>query len=105
MDQKGAALPHCDGRIEENMAAAVADSDDRFRRPGGAIGSGARGEKERRPGAFIGADTGKKRARIKEELKGELTEGVTRSPANNSVQRREMTGSDRWGLLVSEKKD
>jgi hypothetical protein len=45
-----------------------------------------------------------KRARIKDELKGELTEGVTRSPANNSVQRREMTGSDWWGLLVSEKK-
>jgi hypothetical protein len=45
-----------------------------------------------------------KRARIKEELKGELTEGVTRSPANNSVERREMTGSDRWGLLISEEK-
>jgi hypothetical protein len=27
----------------------------------------------RRPGAFIGADTGKKRARIKEELMGGVT--------------------------------
>jgi hypothetical protein len=48
MDQKGAALPHCDGRIEENMAAAVAESDDRFRQPGGAIGLAARGELARR---------------------------------------------------------
>jgi hypothetical protein len=52
MDQKVAALPHCDGRIEENTAAAVADSDDRFWRPGGAIGLGARGEKESGARAF-----------------------------------------------------
>jgi hypothetical protein len=44
MDQKGAALTHCDGRIEENAAAAVADSGDQFRRPGGVIQRGKRGE-------------------------------------------------------------
>jgi hypothetical protein len=47
-DQEGRALPRRDGRIEENTAAAVADSEDRFRQPGNAIGSGARGELARR---------------------------------------------------------
>jgi hypothetical protein len=48
MDQKGAALPYCDGRIEENTAAAVVDSDEGFRRPGGFSGSGKRGKGGRR---------------------------------------------------------
>jgi hypothetical protein len=47
MDQKGAALSHCDGRIEENMAAAVVNSDDESRQPGGAIWRGSRGERQR----------------------------------------------------------
>jgi hypothetical protein len=47
MNQKGAALSHCDGRIEENTAAAVVDSDDESRQPGGAIRRGSRGESQR----------------------------------------------------------
>jgi hypothetical protein len=71
MDQKGAALTHCDGRIEENTAAAVADSDDRFRRPGGAIGSGARGEMERREGATYRHGGSSVKAGSKWKLRGE----------------------------------
>jgi hypothetical protein len=55
MDQKGAALPHCDGRIEGNTVAAVVDSDDRFHRPGSAICSGARGKRRGGCGLYIAA--------------------------------------------------
>jgi hypothetical protein len=48
MDQKRAAIPCCGGRIKENTVAAVADSDDEIRRPGGVFQSGRRGEIEGR---------------------------------------------------------
>jgi hypothetical protein len=38
MNQEVAALSYRDGRIEENTVAAVADSDELFRRPGGTKG-------------------------------------------------------------------
>jgi hypothetical protein len=58
MDQKGAALTHCDGRIEENTAAAVVDSDDESRQPGGAIRRGSRGERQRGLRASYGCGRG-----------------------------------------------
>jgi hypothetical protein len=47
MDQKRAALPCCGGRIEGYTAAAVAESDDEIRRPGGVFQREKRGEIER----------------------------------------------------------
>jgi hypothetical protein len=47
IDQKGAALPRGDGRIEENTAAVVVDFDDEIHRPGSISDKGRRGEKMR----------------------------------------------------------
>jgi hypothetical protein len=43
MDQEVAALSYRDDRIEENTVAAVADSDELFRQPGGTIYRGMKG--------------------------------------------------------------
>jgi hypothetical protein len=47
MDQKRAALPCCGGQIKGYTTAAVAESDDEIRRPGGMFQREKRGEIER----------------------------------------------------------
>jgi hypothetical protein len=70
----------CYGRNREEMTVAVANSGEQNRRPGGAIGSGTRGELERRGRGLSrrGAET--KWAGNKEELKRGGDCARTRSP-------------------------
>jgi hypothetical protein len=53
MDQKRAALPCCDGRIEENAAAAVADFRRRTPSAWRLLWLGKKRGKERRWGLFV----------------------------------------------------